>query len=318
MAAGIEALARRGGRTAFLSRGNRSVFLHVSQLGPCGGLRLTNIGSRTQNMKEFRAILFRFYDRVQPLVAPGLRNAQFAYRDTLKSLLSPTVRWLDLGCGRRLFPEWMPGADELQTAMLAGVKSAFGLDPDFPSLRDNRFLRARVQGCSHELPFADNSFDLLTANMVIEHVAEPGALLSEARRVLAPGGLFLFHTPNLRSYATFLARLVPGQFKVGLVGFFEGRKEEDVFPTLYRMNTAARVTQYATQHGFLVQSLQHAESSAQAVILGPFVILELLWIRLLRFSFLAGLRSNLIVILKKPEQPVGVEITYTNYWRDNN
>jgi SAM-dependent methyltransferase len=252
-------------------------------------------------MKRLRTILFRFYNWIQPLMTPGLRNAQFAYRDTLASLLSPSVRWLDIGCGRRLFPQWMPGSDELQTEMLDKVKSAFGLDPDLPSLRDNHFLRARVQGESSKLPFAGGSFDLVTANMVVEHIVDPGALLFEAHKALAPGGLFLFHTPNFYSYATILAWLVPDSIKTRLVGFFEGRKEEDVFPTLYRMNTASSVKRFAAQHGFVVQSLRHTESSAQAVMLGPLVIFELLWILMLRASFLSGLRSNLIVILRKSE-----------------
>ena len=252
-------------------------------------------------MKNLRSLFFRFYNWAQPLLVPGLRNAQFAYRDTLSSLLSPSVRWLDIGCGRRLFPEWMPGSNELQTSMLNQVRCAFGLDPDLPSLRDNRFLRSRVQGDSNKLPFASNSFDLVTANMVVEHVADPGALLSEAHRALAPGGLFLFHTPNFCSYATILAWLVPDAIKVGLVGFFEGRKEQDVFPTLYRMNTVSTVKRFATQNGFLVHNLQHAESSAQAVMLGPLVVFELLWILILRIPFLSSLRSNLIVVLRKPE-----------------
>jgi len=250
-------------------------------------------------MQKLRTILFRFYDRVQPVVVPGLRNAQFSYRDTLDSVLNPGIRWLDLGCGRRLFPEWMPDSDQRQISMLGGVKSAFGLDPDFPSLRDNHFLRSRVQGDSNKLPFADGSFDLVTANMVVEHVADPATLLSENHRVLAPGGFFLFHTPNFWSYATFLAWLVPAKLKVGLVRFFEGRKEQDVFPTLYRMNTATRVKELAERHGFAIQSLRLTESSAQTVMLGPLVIFELTWIRTLRMPFLANLRSNLIVILRK-------------------
>ena len=44
-------------------------------------------------------------------------------------------------------------------------------------------------------------FDLVTAFEVIEHLAAWRDLLSEARRVLAPGGLFLVSTPNRLYYA---------------------------------------------------------------------------------------------------------------------
>ena len=46
------------------------------------------------------------------------------------------------------------------------------------------------------LPLEDNSFDLVWASEVIEHVADTGRWLSEARRVLAPGGRLLVTTPS--------------------------------------------------------------------------------------------------------------------------
>jgi len=58
---------------------------------------------------------------------------------------------------------------------------------------DNHFVQHRFVGDCCSLPFADSSFDLLTANMVVEHVAHPRALLSEVRRILKPNGIFLFH-----------------------------------------------------------------------------------------------------------------------------
>jgi ubiquinone/menaquinone biosynthesis C-methylase UbiE len=193
----------------------------------------------------------------------------------------------------------MPQSEQLQLAMTAKVAATFGLDPDLVSLRDNRFVQCRVQGDSGALPFAANSFDLLTANMVVEHVADPAALLSEAARVLKPKGFFLFHTPNSLSYATLTARIVPESLKVGLIRYLEGRRGEDVFPTLYRMNTPSQVKELAVAAGFAIVDLKRTESSAQAVMLGPIVLLELLWIRMLRFRALSNLRSNLIVILQK-------------------
>jgi SAM-dependent methyltransferase len=45
------------------------------------------------------------------------------------------------------------------------------------------------------LPFEDNTFDLVWASEVIEHIADTARWLSEVRRVLAPSGRLLVTTP---------------------------------------------------------------------------------------------------------------------------
>jgi SAM-dependent methyltransferase len=45
------------------------------------------------------------------------------------------------------------------------------------------------------IPYADNSFDLLLANHVMEHVPEDARALSEVLRVLKPGGYAVLQTP---------------------------------------------------------------------------------------------------------------------------
>lgn len=46
------------------------------------------------------------------------------------------------------------------------------------------------------LPFRDASFDLYASFETIEHVEDDHAVVREARRVLAPGGLFICSTPE--------------------------------------------------------------------------------------------------------------------------
>lgn len=45
-----------------------------------------------------------------------------------------------------------------------------------------------------QLPVADNSFDLVISNSVLEHIETPETAISEANRVLKPGGLFYCQT----------------------------------------------------------------------------------------------------------------------------
>jgi SAM-dependent methyltransferase len=65
------------------------------------------------------------------------------------------------------------------------------------------FCRSRGLDCRQApagaLPFADGSFDVLTAWHVLEHMADAARALAEWRRVLRPGGLLILETPDASS-----------------------------------------------------------------------------------------------------------------------
>ena len=54
-----------------------------------------------------------------------------------------------------------------------------------------------VIGDAQQLPFADASFDAVFSTQVFEHVPSPDAAVSEAARVLRPGGRFLLAVPGV-------------------------------------------------------------------------------------------------------------------------
>jgi len=51
-------------------------------------------------------------------------------------------------------------------------------------------------GAAERLPFADATFDLVTCQTVLMHIADVAVALTEMVRVLAPGGLLLAAEPN--------------------------------------------------------------------------------------------------------------------------
>jgi ubiquinone/menaquinone biosynthesis C-methylase UbiE len=244
--------------------------------------------------------LYRWYGTVQRLVVPGLRNSQHRYIELLQQRVAPGSRWLDLGCGHRLLPDWMPDAHAQEAAIIERAGVAVGIDAVHSSLRKHAGLRCRVQGDIEQLPFGHDVFDLATANVVVEHVADPARLLREVHRVLRPGGTFVFHTPNFWGYPTLCAWCLPSWLKIKLVYFLQQRHEQDVFPTCYRLNTPRAIRLAASGSGLRVDRIHHVEHSAQTVMLGPFVAIELLWIRLLRVPMLRPLRPALVAVLRKP------------------
>ena len=97
-------------------------------------------------------------------------------------------RAIDLGCGTGY------GTAELATAGWHVV----GMDRVAPAARARASSAGFVRGDLTKLPFASRSFDTVTSFQVIEHLADPRAYLDEIARVLAPDGMLLLSTPNLR------------------------------------------------------------------------------------------------------------------------
>lgn len=100
----------------------------------------------------------------------------------LRDLLGP-YRVLDVGCGRKpYYPFFAASALEY-----VGVDS--GDNPD-----------ADVRGTIEDLPFDDDSFDVVVCTQVLEHCNDPALAVSELHRVTRPGGCALVSTHGVQAY----------------------------------------------------------------------------------------------------------------------
>lgn len=186
------------------------------------------------------------YRRRYAQMHPGWRPSSHVYQDAAAARLTPDADVLDLGCGRggvmeRLHPE---------------ARFVVGLDPDLSSLRKHRASAlALTCGLAGTLPYADEAFDLVCCSWVLEHLRGPAGAFAEVSRVLAPGGHFIFLTPNARHPLLMLNRALKwtrGRF----VDQLYGRAEADVFPAFYRANSPARIEQLAQAAGLQRLSLR--------------------------------------------------------------
>jgi ubiquinone/menaquinone biosynthesis C-methylase UbiE len=229
-------------------------------------------------------------------LVPGLEYSQHQYEARLLRWIGHRVKWLDVGCGRRLLPTWR-SAQEL--VLIGRASQLTGLDGDLGSLHDNVTVHSRVLGAAEQLPFADAVFDVVTANMVVEHLADPVAAFAGVHRILRPGGLFIFHTPNASAFPTVLSRAVPEIAKPLLSRLLDGRRSADVFPTTYRCNTPSAVRETAERAGFEVAELSLVSTTALFSVVLPLAALELLWLRFISTESREQLRSNIICVLYK-------------------
>ena len=104
---------------------------------------------------------------------------------------------LDIGCGAGFLTNYLAkqgyrvSGIDLSTSSLQEARR-----------RDETGSVSYHSGNATSLPFADQSFDVVTAMDLLEHVEQPDQVIREAARVLKKGGLFFFHTfnRNLLSY----------------------------------------------------------------------------------------------------------------------
>jgi|SRR5215471_3326607 len=157
------------------------------------------------------------------------------------------VNWLDVGCGWHC--DW-PWALEREKS-LTNTANVHGLDPDWQAIVRHRSIHRRVVGIIEALPYAAQSFDVVSANVVVEHLKYPGIAFAEVFRVLRPGGVFVFRTPSARSYFVRVARRLPQELKLWLASrVIERRKVEDIYPAHYRVNTPEVLQEICKLVGF--------------------------------------------------------------------
>ncbi|KAH7273206.1 hypothetical protein FSOLCH5_003427 [Fusarium solani] len=103
--------------------------------------------------------------------------------------LRPDMKILDVGCG--------PGSITIDLARLVPQGHVAGIEY-VPDPLDGARALAASQGVNnvsfdvgdiHSLPFNDDTFDIVHAHQVLQHIADPIKALKEMRRVTKPGGL---------------------------------------------------------------------------------------------------------------------------------
>jgi SAM-dependent methyltransferase len=160
----------------------------------------------------------------------------------INAFLRPHFVVADLGAGRGAWYSDDNSAYQRSLRELKGkVSKVIGLDID-EAVRSNPSTDENVVIRGDTLPLPDESVDVVVADFVLEHLAEPAAIEREVFRILRPGGLFCARTPHALHYISIGARLLRNLRGPKVLRLAQpSRKEIDVFETRYRCNTLRRI-----------------------------------------------------------------------------
>ena len=235
---------------------------------------------RKQELRErFYEASFRgMYDRFSDVIHEHVRRGDIM---------------LDAGCGSgRVFQYRF---DEAQRPRLI-----CGVDVT-EEPRGNGNIDAAARADLGALPFRDASFDIAISSHVAEHLTAPERVFGELARVLKPGGRLLVLTPNRWHYVTVSSALMPHSFHLRY-NRWRGVDAHDIFPTVYRANTASRLRALYEQAGLRVEDLYQFETEPEYLAFStPTYALGVGFERVVnRFEALKHLRVNLLAVGRKP------------------
>ena len=156
----------------------------------------------------------------------------------INAILKSTDSVLDLGAGRGFwyFEDKCSYRREIRN-LKKKVKYLVGIDVDNAVL-NNPTTHKNILIKEEKIPLKNDSMDIIFSDWVLEHVKNPEEFSSEISRVLKPGGTFCARTPHKYKYVSLFAMLIKNRLHSKVLRFIQpDRKEVDIFPTAYKLNT---------------------------------------------------------------------------------
>jgi SAM-dependent methyltransferase len=177
-------------------------------------------------------------------------DGTLAFYIRVNALVGPASTLVDFGCGRAEYQDDPVSVRRGLRDFRGRVARVIGVDVD-QCARTNPYLdEFRLLAPGGCWPVGDSVADMIVADWVLEHITCPEHFFREAHRVLAPGGCLCIRTLNRWSYVGMAAILIPNRRHAAVLRVAQpGRREEDVFPTVYRCNTVPALSRMLRKHG---------------------------------------------------------------------
>jgi SAM-dependent methyltransferase len=137
------------------------------------------------------------------MFASAMHDNLTQIRELLEGVRQDTSQYclLDLGCGS--------GENVLRYAPNGSTCYGVEVSEELAEVARKNGIDITVANLDGPVPLPDETFDAVTSNQVLEHLADTDAFVSESFRLVRPGGIVVHSTENLSSWHN-IAALVLG------------------------------------------------------------------------------------------------------------
>lgn len=138
-------------------------------------------------------------NEIKPITMPGTHESFFNY--FVGQSISPNLKILDVGAGHGAF-----------TKKLYDLNYDISACDLFPENFRFDKIECKKVDITQKFPYPDNTFDLIIAIEVSEHILDHEVFFSELSRILKPDGQIYLSTPNILSLKSRIRFLLRGFF----------------------------------------------------------------------------------------------------------
>lgn len=222
--------------------------------------------------------------------------ARSRYRNWIRDALQAAAvrRALDCGCG--------DGYHAITAELIEQDRvQLFGIDIAHAALRSNGAIKMKAAADAEAMPFANDSFDLMVCESVLEHLLFPERFFQEAFRVLQPKGKLMILTSGRWHPFMMINRLITGRMAARFLWLLLRRPLTSTFPAFYRCNSKGRLAREAARAGFRIAAIEVASGTFGYLRFSKWLImLGIIFDRLTDNRLLDFTKINLLAILEKP------------------
>lgn len=215
----------------------------------------------------------------------SIKSVHDIYDDCLGPLIKPDTKLLDAGCGKKGIMNKYKG----KTTMTIGI------DMQIDALKLNAAMDYKIVSGVENLPFKNNTFDIIISQWVVEHLSHPEQAFMEFERVLKEDGNIILVTNSIYNPLMLFSAKTPDLIRDRIKKRLLPREiEEDTFRTYYKCNSVSKMDRTLTGLGYKKEFIGYFGDPSFFIFSKILFPVTLFYELITSINFLKPLRMNIV------------------------